>query len=97
MFSSSVLEVILMTAVLLIPFAAIATPIIIVMIIMHAASGASQRKHVRDAQETRTIQEINRALAAMERRIENLELIMIEGKRATEEAESTTSVRDGGI
>jgi hypothetical protein len=87
--------VILIALALLIPLLAIAAPIIIVMIIVRAVSGSSQRNRV-DAQETRMIQEIHHSLAAMERRIDSLEIIVVERKRATEQSESKTSVCDRG-
>ena len=81
---------------LLIPLLAIAAPVIIVMVIVRAVSGSSRRNHMMDAQETRMIQEINHGLAVMERRIDNLEMIMVERKRATEPREFEASVRNGG-
>ena len=79
--------------VFLIPLLAIAAPVIIMLAIIRAVSGSSRRDHTMDAQETRMIQEIHNGLSAMEKRIDNLETLLVERERESEHAQPA---RNGG-
>ncbi len=80
----------------LIPVLAIAAPVIIVLAIIRAVSGASRRSPTVDAQETRIMQEIHNGLGAMEKRIDNLETLLVEREREAEHAHGAGPARDGG-
>lgn len=76
---TSVLIVIILA--LAIPLLALATPIVIVWLIIRGIHRSSRPRGMSEPEETRIIQEIHRGLAGMEERIANLETIILEKER----------------
>jgi len=75
---------------LAIPLLAIATPIIIVWLIVRAVGGRPGRDRKTEANEARIMQEMHHGLAGMEKRITNLETIILEQRRRAEQTETTS-------
>ena len=71
---------------LALPVLLIAGPIVIAWLVVRGVRGGRGRDRGRESQETRLIQETYEGLARMERRIDNLETILLEGRRARDRA-----------
>ena len=72
-----------------IPLLAIATPILIVWLVLRAASGRSGKQGERLADETRIMQEIHQGLEQMAQRIDNLEALLVERQTRDDTAETS--------
>ena len=71
---------------------AIAAPIIIVMAIVRALSGGARRSRYCSADEARMVQEIYQGLAGMEKRLSNVETIVLEQSRRRDGSATRTDL-----
>ncbi len=85
--SVATLSLMALILVLAIPLLAIAAPVLIVLAIIRALSGSSGKRRQAEVEETRIMQDIHHGLSEMEKRITNLETIILERARKTHHAE----------
>lgn len=85
------LPLLIVAAALAIPLLILLSPLVVLWLIVRALTGRRKREP-RDADEARLMQEIYHGLAAMEKRIGNLETILLERSRKAAHADNRTDV-----